>query len=152
MSVDVLESVKRLAEPVLSAEGVELVDIEYRREARGWTLRLFIDKDLGITLDDCSNISGQVGQLIDVNDLIQQPYILEVSSPGLNRPLKKEEDFIKQRGKRVRLKLHAKVVNQANFIGKLLDCREGMVEIETGNDIVKLPLKDIVRANLEYDF
>lgn len=151
MSVDIPESVKKIAGPVISEEGMELIDVEYTREGGGWTLRLYIDNDGGITLDDCSNISGQVGQLIEVNDLILHPYTLEVSSPGLNRPLKKENDFIKYKGKLVKLKLHDPIGEQKNFRGRLLDYTEGMIKIDTGNDTVSLPFNKIAKANLEYE-
>ena len=77
-----------MADPILSNEGMELVEIEYRREARGWVLRLYIDKEGGVTLDDCTRISQEVGRSLDVEDFILIPYTLEVSSPGLTRPLK----------------------------------------------------------------
>ena len=152
MSVDVLESVRMIAEPVIIDEGMELVDIEYRREQGGWVLRLFIDKEGGITLGDCSNISSQIGHLIEVDDLISNPYTLEVSSPGLNRPLKKEEDFVKYRGRLVKLKLRDPIEGRRVFKGRLLDSEEGLVRIDMEDDVVSLPFNNIRKANLEYEF
>ncbi|MFH1625754.1 MAG: ribosome maturation factor RimP [Pseudomonadota bacterium] len=152
MSVDLLESLKRIAEPVVVAEGMELLDMEYVKDGRGWVLRLYIDKEGGVTIDDCSNISRQVGQLIDVDDLVQHSYVLEVSSPGLNRPLKKEDDFIKYRGKLVSLKMRDPIGRRKNFKGRLLDYREGMLRLDAGDGIVSLPFNKISKANLEYEF
>ena len=146
MSVDILESIRKIAEPVVVAEGMELVDVEYRMERGGWILRLYVDKDGGITVNDCSNISGQVGQLIEVNDLILHQYILEVSSPGLNRPLKKERDFVKHKGKLLRLKLRDPIGKQRIFSGRLLDCKEGKIKIDTGSDVVSLTFNNIIKA------
>ncbi len=152
MSDDILESVKRIAEPVVTAEGMDLVEAEYGNERGGLTLRLYIDKEGGVTLDDCSNISGQVGQLIELNDLIMHPYTLEVSSPGLNRPLKKEEDFVKYEGKLVRLKVRNPVDGRKNFRGRLLGYEQGTVTIDVGDEIVSLPFNEIRKANLVYEF
>ena len=93
----------RLADPILSSEGFELVEIEFRREARGWVLRLYVDKEGGITLDDCAQISQEIGRNLDVEDFIMTPYILEVSSPGLTRSLKTEKDFMKYRDRLVKV-------------------------------------------------
>ncbi len=152
MSDDILESVKRIAEPVVTAEGMDLVEAEYGNEGGGLTLRLYIDKEGGVTLDDCSNISGQVGQLIELNDLMLHPYTLEVSSPGLNRPLKKEEDFVKYEGKLVRLKVRNPVDGRRNFRGRLLGYEQGTVTIDVGDEIVSLPFNEIRKANLVHEF
>jgi hypothetical protein len=83
---------------------MELVDIEYRREPVGWVLRLTIDKGGGVTLDDCTRVSQEIGRSLDVEDVIPNPYHLEVSSPGLDRPLKNERDFIRFSDRRIRVK------------------------------------------------
>jgi len=152
MSDDVLESVIKVAEPIAVTEGMELVDVEYRREKNGWVLRFYIDKEGGVTLGDCSNISRQVGHIIDVNDLILHPYTLEVSSAGLNRPLKREEDFTKYKGKLVRLKMHESIGRRKNFRGRLLEYEEGVAKIDVGDEILSLPYNKIAKANLEYEF
>ena len=89
----VAQSVESLILPVLEDLRLELVDIEYRREGKSWVLRIFIDKEGGIAVEDCTRVSHQVGDLIDIDDLIPNAYSLEVSSPGLDRPLKTEQDF-----------------------------------------------------------
>jgi ribosome maturation factor RimP len=152
MSEDVLGSIERIAEPVVTAEGMEIVDIEYRRENRGWVLRLYIDKEGGVTIGDCSNISSQVSHLIDVYELISHPVILEVSSPGLDRPLKKEKDFVKYNGRLIKIKTHDPIGKRKNFKGRLLDYSEGVVKIDIGVEIISLPLDKIAKANLEYEF
>ena len=86
---EIVDRVRVIADPILSNQEMELVEIEYRREGKGWVLRLYIDKEGGVTLDDCSRVSQEVGRSLDVEDFILTPYTLEVSSPGLTRPLKK---------------------------------------------------------------
>jgi ribosome maturation factor RimP len=152
MSEYVLGSIERIAEPVVTAEGMEIVDIEYRRENRGWVLRLYIDKEGGVTIGDCSNISSQVSHLIDVYELISHPVILEVSSPGLDRPLKKEKDFVKYNGRLIKIKTHDPIGKRKNFKGRLLDYSEGVVKIDIGVEIISLPLDKIAKANLEYEY
>ena len=152
MSADIEKSVLKIVEPVVVAEGLDLVDVEFRREKPGWILRLYIDREDGVTIDDCSQISKQVSLLIDVNDLIVHPYTLEVSSPGLNRPLKKEEDFIKFKGKMVKVILSDSMDGQRNYRGKLLGLGEGVVRVDVGGKVVSLPFNKIAKANLEYQF
>lgn len=152
MPDSILGSIESIANPVVSAEGMEIVDIEYKRESRGWVLRLYIDKEGGVTIDDCSNISSQLSHLIDVYELISHPFTLEVSSPGLDRPLKKEKDFVKYNGKLVKIKTRDPLESRKNFKGRLLGYSEGVVTIDTGAEIIGLPLNKIVKANLEYEF
>ena len=85
---EILKRVGELSEPILAGEGFELVEIQFRRESRGWILRLFVDREGGMSLDDCVRLSHEIGRGLDVEDLIEMPYTLEVSSPGLTRSLK----------------------------------------------------------------
>lgn len=149
---DILVRVRRMAEPILEADGMELVDIEYRRERGGRVLRLIIDQEGGVTLDDCTSISHEINRNLDVEDMFPGPYTLEVSSPGLNRPLKKESDFHRFINRLVKVKTASPVNESKTFRGRLLACRDGFVEIETESSVVKIPLDDIVKANLEYEF
>ena len=96
----VTQSVIELIEPGLLAKGLELVDVEFKKEGKNWVLRVFIDKEGGVTLEDCQKISRLAGDLIEVEEVIEPAYTMEVSSPGLNRVLKKEKDFIKFSGKK----------------------------------------------------
>ena len=147
----VVDRVRAIADPVLSNEGMELVEIEYRREARGWVLRLFIDKEGGVTVDDCSRISQELGRALDVEDFILVPYTLEISSPGLARPLKNEKDFIKYRNHWIRVKTFNPVQNRRQFKGKLIGVTENRIEMEVDGGVFQIPLSDVAKANLEID-
>jgi len=149
---DILVKVRRVAERILESEGMELVDIEYRRERGGRVLRLIIDQEGGVTLDDCASISHELDRNLDVEDISPGPYTLEVSSPGLNRPLKKESDFQRFINRVVRVKTSSPVEDRRTFRGRLLACRDGFVEIEVERSVVKIPMDCIVKANLEYEF
>lgn len=148
----VIERVKEIVDPILSNEGMELVDIEYRRESRGWVLRLFIDKEGGINLENCAHISEELGRTLDVEDFIPNSYVLEVSSPGLDRPLKKEKDFIKYLQHRIKVRTFDPIDQRRNFRGKLLRVFEGQIELEVGNRVIQIPLSNVAKANLEIDF
>jgi ribosome maturation factor RimP len=148
----ILLRVETILGPLLDAEGFSLVDVEYKRERGDWVLRVFIDKEGGVTLDDCARVSREFGQLLDVEDIIPTSYQLEVSSPGLDRPLKKEEDFVKYSGRKVRIKTKEQVSGRRNFKGALLGCTEGkvMVKVE-GSGVFAIPLSAILKANLEIE-
>jgi ribosome maturation factor RimP len=148
MDSGVIESVREVAIPVLKSEGMELVDIEYRRESRGWVLRLFIDKEGGVTLNDCTSVSHQVGDLIEVKEIINHPYTLEVSSPGVNRPLKSLGDFERFKGKHIKIKVRQPIEGQRNFRGILLGHEQENVTISSDSRIYIIPYEDIVKASL----
>ncbi len=152
MSNEILNRVHNLANLILSDEGLELVEIQFRREKRGWVLRLFIDKEGGITLDDCANISREIGRLLDIEDFISVPYILEVSSPGLTRPLKDEKDFLKYRGRLIKVKTFSPVEECRQFKGRLLGITDKNIELEVSGRILHIPLSNVAKANLEIDF
>ena len=143
--------VSAIADPILSNEGMELIEIEYRRESKGWVLRLYIDKEGGVTLDDCTRISQEVGRSLDVEDFISTAYTLEVSSPGLARPLRKEKDFLKYRNHRIRLKTITPIEHRRQFKGKLLGINENCIEIEMEEEVIQIPLSNLAKANLEID-
>jgi ribosome maturation factor RimP len=151
MSEETIERVRLLADPILSSVGMEMVDVLYRREARGWVLRLIIDKEGGVTLDDCTLVSREVGRTLDVEDLISTPYTLEVSSPGLNRPLKTERDYLKYRDHLVRVKTFSPVENRREFKGRLLGIANNLIEIEIDEGVYQIPLANVAKANLEMD-
>jgi len=146
------ERVSALAAHVLADQNMELIDLEYRREGRGWVLRLFIDKEGGITLDDCARASQEIGTVLDVEDFIGTPYSLEVSSPGLNRPLKNEKDFIKYRDYLIKVKTFDPIDNRRNFKGKLREISDGRIEMEIDGGVVTIPLANVAKANLEFEF
>ena len=152
MSKALIESIRELIEPIIISEGIELVDIEYRRESRGWVLRFYIDKEGELTLDHCSHLSKQIGDLIEVKDLIPQGYILEVSSPGLNRPLKKEKDFIAYVGNYIKVKTFKPIYQKKNFQGTLLGYKEGKVMMSSDNQEIHIPFPLIAKAHIHYQF
>ena len=148
---EITDRVRAIVDPLLFDEGMELVDIEYRRESGGWVLRLYLDKEGGVTLDDCSRVSQEVGRVLDVEDFIQTPYTLEVSSPGLSRRLKTEKDFMKYRGHLIKVKTFDSVENRRRFKGRLLGISENKLEIESDGGVFQIPLSNVARANLEID-
>ena len=105
-------AVAELIEPVFRENNIELVDVEYKKTGRIWVLRIFIDRNHGVTVGDCQKLSRQIEDLIEVHELISVPYVLEVSSPGLDRSLKKERDFLRNKGKRVQVKTFSSVNNK----------------------------------------
>ncbi len=148
---EIVDRVRAIADPVLLDWGMELVDLEYRIESRGWVLRLFLDKEGGVTLDDCTRVSQELGRILDIEDFIQSPYTLEVSSPGLSRRLKSEKDFMKYRGRLIKLKTFDSVENRRHFKGRLVGISENKLEIESDGGIFQIPLSNVARANLEID-
>jgi ribosome maturation factor RimP len=152
MIQEIKDRVSALAEQVLADQNMELIDLEYRREGRGWVLRLYIDKENGITLEDCARVSQEIGTVLDVEDIIGTPYSLEVSSPGLNRPLKKERDFIKYRGRLVKVRTFDPIDNRRNFKGKLREIFDGGIGVEIDGEVITIPLANVAKANLEYEF
>ncbi len=146
--VPVSQSVTDLIEPVLIAEGLELVDVEYKKEGRSWVLRIFIDKEAGVTVEDCQKISHLTGDLIEVEETITTPYSLEVSSPGLDRVLKREKDFLKFKGKRIRLHSLSPIDNRRKFTGILTDFKDQAVFMESDGKFFEIPLCQIGKANL----
>lgn len=150
MTGGVIEQVKSIAVPLVTELDLELVDVEFRREAGGWILRLYIDKPNGVTLDDCQRVSEELGDLLDVENLIHHPYNLEVSSPGLNRPLCREEDFLRFAGQRARVTTSQAVEGQRRFLGVLRGCEDGRVVLEREDGtVVSIPYALITKARLD---
>ncbi|MDO3376687.1 ribosome maturation factor RimP [Geoalkalibacter halelectricus] len=157
----VVDQVKELALPVLRDLGFELVDLEFKREGQGWVLRFFIDKPQGLTLDDCAAFSREISLVLDVEDFIHRAYHLEVSSPGLDRPLKSPEDFDRFRGERIKVKTFEKLdPDERNhprktFTGELLGLEEGRIRIkqlDKKGGVVAIPLEAVAKANLDPEF
>jgi len=144
--------VKELAIPILEREALELVDIEFKREARGWVLRIYIDKEGGVSLNDCTLVSQQLGDVLDVEDPIDTPYILEVSSPGLTRPLKGTKDYQRYIGRLVKIKTYKEIYGKKVFIGELSGLKEGIVNIKIDKKVYEIPYGLIASAHLEVDF
>lgn len=119
MSEFITQKVRDVAESFLPSMGLELVDVQFHREGHGWVLRLFIDREGGVSLDHCSKVSREISAYLDVEDVIEQPYHLEVSSPGLDRPLRDFRDFKRFCGKNARVKLREQINGQCVFVGKI---------------------------------
>jgi len=115
----IITAVESFARPVLDDMGLEMVEVQFRRESGGWLLRLFIDREDGVNVDDCALVSRQISAYLEVEDLIEHAYNLEVSSPGLERPLKKKEDFVRFTGRKARIKLKEPIDGQRVFFGQL---------------------------------
>lgn len=148
----VIKIVKELAIPILEREALELVDIEFKREVRGWVLRIYIDKEGGVSLNDCTLVSQQLGDVLDVEDPIDTPYILEVSSPGLTRPLKGTKDYQRYIGRLVKIKTYKEIYGKKVFIGELSGLKEGIVNIKIDKKVYEIPYGLIASAHLEVDF
>jgi ribosome maturation factor RimP len=146
--IPIAQSVMNLIEPVLITEGLELVDVEYKKEGKSWVLRIFIDKEEGIKVEDCQKVSHLIGDLIDVEETIKTPFNLEVSSPGLNRSLKREKDFLKFKGKRIRLHSFSPVDNRRKFTGILTDFKDQTISMDIDGKPFEILLSQVVKANL----
>jgi len=157
-NLDVVAVVTQFVAPILAALDMELVDIEYKREGREMVLRLFIDKAGGVNLDDCATVNRELSQLLDVEEAIEGSYNLEVSSPGLNRPLKKVADYQRYLGRLVKIKTFELLPDDAGnlrktFLGELLGVADKTVRIRlTEGQTAAIPLEKVAKANLEFEF
>ncbi len=147
-TVGIIARVEDFIVPLLTDMDIELVDIEFRREGHGWVLRLFIDRTGGVTLEDCTKVSREVSSYLEVEDPIEHAYHLEVSSPGLERPLKKGKDFVRFSGRMARIKLREKRNDQRVFIGKLQGMKNEKVLLDVDGRIESFLPADIARARL----
>ena len=143
-----LSSVRTLAEPLCNAEGMELVFIEYQVEPGGRILRLYIDQPGGVNLDDCANISRQLSDFLDVSLDSYEPYNLEVSSPGINRPLGKLADFSRFKGQEAKIQTSQPIDGQKNFNGTLMGTEDNKVKILTNDKTVAIRFDTITKARL----
>jgi ribosome maturation factor RimP len=148
----IIGQVTDLIEPILHEMDFELVDVDYLSEHGKWVFRIYIDRAGGVTIDDCAMISGELGDLIDIKDIVRHEYVLEVSSPGLNRPLKNEADFARVIGKKVKVKMRMPVNGRRNFSGYLKDVRGHIIYIEDEGELMTLSWPEIDKANLVYEF
>jgi ribosome maturation factor RimP len=147
---------QQVLEPIVAGEGLELLDVEYVREKEGWVLRLFIDKPGGkVGLDECTQVSRAVDPVLDVEDIVPQEYSLEVSSPGVNRPLKKLRHFEQVKGQKVKVKTFGPLGEppRKNFSGTLTEVESDVITVDVeGGGVFRIPFKDIAKAHLEYEF
>jgi ribosome maturation factor RimP len=160
-----LQDLWLLTEPHVRDAGFDLIEVQFGREAGGFVLRLFIDVPAtagagpmtiqptsSVQLDDCERVSRNVSAALDVADAIPHAYQLEVSSPGLDRPLRRERDFARFEGESARIRLHNGVEGRRNFHGTLGAAHDGRVDITCDGRSYSLPIDDIVRANLVPDW
>ena len=145
----VISQVEPLIRDVVKHQGMELVDVTYQRESHGWVLRVFIDRHGGVSVEDCSEVSSQLSDILDVYDVIPHRYLLEVSSPGMNRPLKNERDFKRFLGSTVRVITNEAIENQRRFKGVLRSCDNGMILLEEGSRQWQIPLQHVRKAHLD---
>jgi ribosome maturation factor RimP len=154
----VVERARALLEPVLAQDGYELVEVEWVRGGGRWTLRLYIDREGGIGIEDCQTVSRTIEPILDVEDFIEPAYDLEVSSPGVDRPLRKPADFDRFAGQRVHVKAYGPVAGTApgspgrkNWTGTLRGFKDGAVELDVDGVLHRVPHDQIAKAHLEVD-
>ena len=147
-----MAAAREAAEPVINELGFELVDLEYLASRGSWILRIYIDKEGGVTLDDCALVSREIGDLLDIRELIGHKYVLEVSSPGLDRPLTREKDFIKALGKKIKVRTDEPFGGARNMTGILKEFKDKALTLELERGSVSIPLECVEKANLVYDF
>ena len=149
----VVSRVWELATPVVVDEGLEIFDIEFRREARGgWVLRLYLDKNGGPNLDELTRVSRQLSDLLDVHDVTQRSYTLEVSSPGINRLLKRPEHFNRYLGKKVRIRTREMVEGRRSYLGLLKHSTDDEIVLLQDGVEVRIPYSLIEKANYEHEW
>ncbi len=152
----IADRVRTLLEPIVARDGFELVEVEWLREGRSWVLRLYVDRPGGVTVDHCQELSRTIEPVLDVEELIEPSYSLEVSSPGLERPLRKPEHFQRFSGERAQVKTFGPLDTgsgpRKSWTGTLRGFQDGAVAIEVDGQVHRIPLDKIAKAHLEYDF
>jgi ribosome maturation factor RimP len=147
---ELVSEIWNLLGPVIAAQGMEILEVEYRRESAGWVLRIFLDSERGISVEDCAAVSRTAGDLLDVTDVIPNPYTLEVSSPGIDRPLRRLEHFQKYIGHIIEVRTISPIQNRRNFKGELKEASSEGVVIECDAMNYSIPMSLIERARLLY--
>lgn len=152
MKETVAARVWQVAEPLVADEGLEIVDIEHRRESRGWVLRLFVDREGGVGLDDLTRVSRQLGDLLDAHDVVPGAYTLEMSSPGINRRLRRPDHFSRYIGEKIRVKVTTPQDGRRVFVGTLESVEEGGIRVSDQTGVHAIAFADIAQANYEAEF
>jgi ribosome maturation factor RimP len=147
----IIEKIANIVAPIVDDERLELVDIEFKPANKRWLLRVYIDKEGGVTIADCVYVSRELARHLDVEDFITQPYTLEVSSPGLTRPLKKSEDFVRNKGKMCRIITREAVAGKIEFVGEIGETTVDKVDIKEKIGIFTIPIYAIKKAQLEFE-
>ncbi|RKL62069.1 ribosome maturation factor RimP [Thermoanaerobacteraceae bacterium SP2] len=145
-----MKNLEKIGREAVEKRNFELVDVEFVKEAGHWYLRYYIDKEGGITIDDCQLVSEDISRQLDITDPIPYSYILEVSSPGIERPLKNDRDFSKAVGSMVEIKTYEPFENKKIFSGILKDFSEGIVTVED-KKVFKIPKDSISSAKMKFE-
>lgn len=135
-------------EPDLAAAGYELVEVEFAKQYGTRLLRVYIDKEEGITHDDCQAVSQLLNPVLDAEDLIEDNYVLEVSSPGFDRPLRKPSDFERYAGEELKLSTHTALLGQQNFRGILRGFQDGLILLQSEGADIEVHIENLKKANL----
>ena len=152
MSKTLVIKARQLLEPHVTELGLELVDVEYVKEGAHWFLRIYIDKEGGVDIDDCTAVSQRVSELLDKENIISQAYMLEVSSPGIERPLRKKEDYEKYKGELVSVNSTKPIEGYSRFTGILKGLIDEKVILEYNSKEIAIPMELIERAHLTFEF
>ncbi|MBI5056769.1 MAG: ribosome maturation factor RimP [Nitrospirae bacterium] len=149
---EIKKKIAETIEPVINSIGFELDDLEFNRMGARGLLRVFIDKDGGVTIDDCERASREIEAVLDVEDIIPFSYVLEVSSPGLDRPLRQPKDFKKYSGKKVRVTTSAPIDKETFFVGEIAEAGENEITLLLPKDRkIIIPYENISKARLEVE-
>ena len=144
---------EELITPILDRMNFELVDVEYVKEGGTWYLRAYIDKEGGITVNDCEAVAREMNEILDKEDFVEDSYVFEVSSPGLGRPLKKEKDYVRNMGKEVEIRTYRAINREKEFYGILSAYDENTVTIKTEDETeMTFEKSDIALIRLAFDF
>lgn len=144
---------EELITPILNRMNFELVDVEYVKEGGTWYLRAYIDKEGGITVNDCEAVAREMNEILDKEDFVEDSYVFEVSSPGLGRPLKKEKDYVRSMGKEVEIRTYRAINREKEFYGILSAYDENTVTIKTEDETeMTFEKSDIALIRLAFDF
>lgn len=152
MAKNIEEKVEQVIEKTINELGYELYDVEYAKEGKDYFLRIFIDKNEGIDLNDCEKVNDAVNPILDAADYIKEQYFLEISSPGIERTLRKDKHLKQNIGEKVEIKLFKPINKQKNIIGILKDYNAEQIEIETSEEVCKIDRKNISVIKTVYEW
>ena len=147
---ETIEKIELILTPILEEYFLELVDIEFRPSGKRWLLRIYIEKEGGVTIADCEKVNRELGRTLDVEDVLDHPYTLEVSSPGLTRPLRNIKDFQRYAGKQCKIVTSKPVEGRNEFAGQIIGTTEDGVEIKGEIGVFTIPICDIKKAHLDF--
>jgi ribosome maturation factor RimP len=154
MAAAVEEQIRQILNPILQSMNLTLWELEFQKQGPKWVLRVYIDREEGgVSLNDCESVSRDFGAALDIEDIMQHAYTLEVSSPGLDRTLTKPEHFARFTGSTIKIKTYQPIDKEKVFRGKLLGINDGAVKIETpSKTVIEIPMTNIAKASLEVEF